>query len=348
MAKKKKKKKKISLSDVARRLGLSPTLVSMVINNRGDERGISKKTQQIVWDKIKEMKYKPNTFASGLRSGRSNIIGLIVSDISNPFYAKIARYIENLIEPKGYNIMICSTDEDAEKEAVLKRVLKSRMTDGLIISTSQKTSNEFRTLLKDKYPFVLIDRTMPKLKVNSVIVDNYKGAFDAVSHLIQQGYSKIATFAVTPVHVSSINDRIKGYLYALKTHGLSYGRKLLREIPFNDVKNSVKKELTTLLQAPEKIDALFAVNNNIAIACLECLNEMKVKIPEDIAIVCFDDLEVFKFSRPSITAVAQPIEEICKNAVDILLNEIKNKGKIIEKKQVVLPTNLMIRRSTVN
>ena len=122
----------------------------------------------------------------------------------------------------------------------------------------------------------------------------------------------------------------------------------LKEIPFTDVKKSVRNEITDLLQSKEKVNALFAVNNNIAIACLECLNDMKVRIPEDIALVCFDDLEVFKFSRPSITAIAQPIEEICKDAVDILLEDIKNKDKVVEKKQIKLPTTLVIRRSTVN
>jgi LacI family transcriptional regulator len=340
--------KKISLNDIAKSLNVSKTLVSMVLNNRADEKGISKDTQKRVWEKIKELNYKPNMMARGLRLGRSNTIGLIVSDISNPFYSKIARYVENFIESKGYNIMICSTDEDIEKEIRLIRMLKDRQTDGLIISSSQKNSKEFKVLLEEKYPFVLIDRVMPDIKTNSVIVDNFKGSYEAVNHLLHQGYKNIAAFAVTPVHVSTINDRIEGYLRAIKDSGMTYGRKFLKEIPFSDVKNSVRNEITALLQSKEKVNALFAVNNNIAIACLECLNDMKVRIPEDIALVCFDDLEVFKFSRPSITAVAQPIEEICKDAVEILLADIVSKDKIVEKKQIKLPTSLVIRRSTVN
>lgn len=340
--------KKISLSDIAASLGVSKTLVSMVLNNRADEKGISKETQKKVWEKIKEMNYKPNMMARGLRLGRSNIIGLIVSDIANPFYARIARYIENYLEPKGYNIMICSTDEDIEKEIRLTRMLKDRQIDGLIISSSQKNSKEFKAMMEEKYPFVLIDRVMSDLKTNNVAVDNFRGAYDAISHLIKQGYKNIAAFAVSPVHVSTINDRIEGYLRCVKDNGLTYGKKLLVEIPFTNVKNSVKYQLSNILYGKEKVEALFAVNNNIAITCLEMLNEMKVRIPEDIGFVCFDDLEVFKFSRPSITAVSQPIEEICKNAVDILLDDIKNKDKITEKQQIKLPTSLVIRRSTVN
>lgn len=340
--------KKISLSDIALSLGVSKTLVSMVLNNRANEKGISKETQKRVWEKIKEMNYKPNMMARGLRLGRSNIIGLIVSDIANPFYARIARFVENYLEPKGYNIMICSTDEDIEKEIRLTRMLKDRQIDGLIISSSQKNSREFKAMMEEKYPFVLIDRIMSDMKTNSVAVDNFRGAYDAIFHLIKQGYKSIAAFAVSPLHVSTINDRIEGYLRCVKDNGLTYGKKLLVEIPFADVKNSVKYQLSNVLYGKEKVEAIFAVNNNIAITCLEMLNEMKVRIPEDIGFLCFDDLEIFKFSRPSITAVSQPIEEICRNAVDILIDDIKNKDKVTEKQQVKLPTSLVIRRSTVN
>ncbi|MGD0709950.1 MAG: LacI family DNA-binding transcriptional regulator [Bacteroidales bacterium] len=340
--------KKISLSDIAKSLGVSKTLVSMVLNNHADEKGISKVTQKRVWEKIKEYNYKPNMMARGLRLGRSNTIGLIVSDISNPFYSKIARYIENFVEPKGYNIMICSTDEDVEKEIRLIKMLRDRQTDGLIISTSQKSSKEIRILLDEKYPFVLIDRVMPDVKTNSVIVDNFKGSHHAVTHMLQQGYKKIAAFAVSPSYVSTINDRIEGYLRAIKDFGLTYGKAYLKEIPFTNVKETVRKELSALLNSKDKVNALFAVNNNIAVACLECLNDMKVRIPEDIAFVCFDDLDVFKFGRPSITAISQPIEEICKNAADILLENIKNKDDRVELSQVKLPTTLIVRRSTVN
>ncbi len=340
--------KKVSLSDIAKSLGVSKTLVSMVLNNHADEKGISKATQKRVWEKIKEFNYKPNMMARGLRLGRSNTIGLIVSDISNPFYAKIARHIENVIEPKGFNIMICSTDEDVEKEVRLIKMLRDRQTDGLIISTSQRSSKEIKILLDEKYPFVLIDRVLPDIKTNSVIVDNFKGSYHAVNHMLQQGYKNIAAFAVTPTYVSTINDRVEGYLRAIKDFGLTYGRAYLKEIPYSSVKSAVKKELTVLLNSKEKVDAIFAVNNNIAIACLECLNDMKARIPEDLAFVCFDDLEVFKFGRPSITAISQPIEEIAKSAVEILLENIKNKENRQEFSQVKLPTTLIVRRSTVN
>jgi LacI family transcriptional regulator len=340
-------KKKISLQDIAESLGVSKSLVSMVLNNKAQENGISKTTQQRVWEKIKELDYKPNMMARGLRMGRSNTIGLIVSDISNPFYSKIARHVEDFLEEKGYSLIICSTDEDIEKELKLIRMLKDRQTDGLIISTSQKSDSEFKAMLEEKYPFVLIDRAMPNILANTVAVNNYKGAYEAVSHLILQGYRQISAFAVTPVHVSSINHRIEGYYKALRDHGLTYGKRLMAEIPFDDIKNSVRKELKNMLSGPNKIDAIFAVNGHIAIACLESLHEMKVRIPEDIALLCFDDLEFFKFNNPSITAVAQPIEELAVNAAQILISELKSKDEAFSKKNIELSTTLNIRRSTI-
>ncbi len=340
-------KKKISLQDIAESLGVSKSLVSMVLNNKAEENGISKITQQRVWEKIKELNYKPNMMARGLRLGKSNTIGLIVSDIANPFYSKIARHIEDFLEEKGYSLIICSTDEDVEKEQKLIHMLKDRQVDGLIISSSQKSNAEFKALLEEKYPFVLIDRSIPDILSNTVTVNNFKGAYEGVSHLILQGYRNIAAFAVSPFHVSTINHRLEGYYRALRDHGLSYGKRLMAEIPFDDVKNAVKKEIKSMLNGPNKIDALFAVNGNIAIACLETLHEMKIRLPEDIALLCFDDLEFFKFNNPSITAVAQPIEELSINAVQILLEELKSKEEVRSKKTIELSTSLNIRRSTI-
>ena len=343
------KKKKISITDIANSLNVSKTLVSMVINNHGNTQGISKATQKRVWEKIKEMNYKPNLIARSLRLGKSNTLGLIVSDISNSFYSKIARNIERYAESKGFNLIISSTDEEISREVRLINMLKDRQVDGLIISSSQIDSSEFDLLNKDNYPFVLIDRYIPSLKSNYVGVDNKKGAYDALMHLIKQGYDKIAVFAITPTYVSSINDRIIGYMKALMDSGLNYNKNLLKEIPFNNIKQSVKEELKKLLLPKNKINAIFAINNNVAIACIEYLNEMHIKIPEDVALICFDDIDLFKLTIPTITSVEQPIEEICKQAVDILISEIDNNINTSsnEKQHIEMPTNLLIRRSTV-
>lgn len=340
-----KSKKKISLADIANSLGLSKTTVSMVLNNQGDANGINKETQKRVQAKAKELNYKPNQIARGLRLGKSNTIGLIVADISNRFYARISRSIEDSASILGYNLMFCSSEEDATKESDLITILKERQVDGLILSSTQVSNEEILRLKQEDYPFVLIDRYFPRVSTNAVTVDNYKGAFDAVEHLIKAGYQKIAELKISPSHLSTIRDRDLGYKAALKKHNIRFNKNLIREIPFDNLKESVFKELKSLLMPPTSVDAIFVLNNNLAIACLECIREMNLRIPQDIALLSFDDLDIFKICHPPITAVAQPVEEIGKKAVDILIKAINNKGKTPQYEHVVLPTSLVVRES---
>jgi len=338
-------KKKVSIFDIAKSLGVSKTLISLVLNNKGDKSGISKITQKKVWDKVAEMNYVPNLMAKGLRLGRTNTIGLIVSDISNVFYSKIARNIEDYVSKAGYNLIICSTDENTEKEISLIKMLRERQVEGLIISSSQQSGVCFQAMLDEGFPFLLIDRKCNEIESNYVIVDNFDGAYNGIEMLIKKGYNKIAAFGISPEYTTSVNSRIDGYLKAIKASGLDYDRKYLKIIPFDNVQESVEKELDLLLQGDDKINAIFAVNNNIALACIEYLNKKNINIPTDVALLCFDDVPLFKLTNPQISAIAQPIEAICENAVDILVNEIIKKDVNLPKREVVLSTELIIRKS---
>lgn len=333
----------VSLSDIARELGVSKTLVSMVLNNKADENGISKKTQKKVLKLAKEMNYKPNLMARGLRMGRTDTVGLVVSDIANPFYSKMARHIEDFLAKNNYHLVICSTDEDPDKEQRIVKLMREKQFDGIIISSSAKKSDGFKQLLREDYPFVLIDRKMKNLKANYVGIDNYTATFNAVKQVVDKGQKRIAAFAISPSYVSSVRDRVSGYIDAVEASGLDYGKKYLVDIPFSDVRGSVKSELLKLMKSKEKIDALFAVNNNVAIACLEVFRELKFKIPDDLSFLSFDDTDAFKLTTPTITAIDQPLEEICGNAVEILLAEIRKPKK--SKKQVVLTPRLIVRES---
>ena len=336
--------KKVSLADVAKSLGVSKTLVSLVLNDRGNEKGINKDTQQRVRDKVKELNYKPNQFARGLRIGKSNTIGLVVADISNSFYAKMCRSIEDSCTANGYNLMICSSDENPEKESELIQMLIDRQVDGLIISTTQNNNNDIKLLKKNDFPFVLIDRHIPKIESNYVIVDNKQGAKNVVEHLIKLGNKRIGHLTISPSHLSSLKDRTAGYKEALKENGIKVNTKLIREISFDKIKEDVRRELKELLSAPQNINALFVANNNIAVACLECLKEMNIKIPQDVALVSFDDIDAFKLCYPPVTAVVQPITKMGETAVSILIENIKKPEKFAAK-NISLPTQLEVRRS---
>ena len=336
--------KKVSLADVAKSLGLSKTLVSLVLNDKGDQQGINKNTQQRVRDKVKELNYKPNQFARGLRIGKSNTIGLVVADISNSFYAKICRSIEDNCTANGYNLMICSSDENPEKESTLIQMLIDRQVDGLIISTTQNNNKDINLLKKNNFPFVLIDRHIPNIDSNYVIADNKAGAKNAVEHLIRLGKKRIGHLTISPSHLSSLKDRTAGYEEALKENKIKFDDSLIREISFENIKEDVRSALKELMSAPQSINSLFVANNNIAVACLVCLKEMDISIPQDIALVSFDDIDAFNLCSPPVSAVSQPILKMGEQAVKILIENIKN-DKVAEPLKVLLPTQLEIRQS---
>jgi len=337
--------KKVSLADVAKSLGVSKTLVSLVLNDKGDNVGISMATQEKVRKAALNMNYKPNQFARGLRIGKSNVIGLIVSDISNPFYARMCKSVEDYLNSKGYNLIICSSDEDPKKESYLADMLIERHVDGLILSSSQEDNKTIKELNKSKFPLVLIDRHSPKLKTNHVVVDNSEGAHKGVEHLVNLGHNKIGYFTVSPSHISTIKDRTDGYKKALKACGVKYNSSLVREIPFENIKEGVAKELKELIMPPYGISALFTVNNNVAVAALEALTEMGIRIPQDLALVSFDDIDAFKLCYPPVTAIRQPIEEMGIKAAQVLLQVIESEDASAEPYEVCLDTELVVRKS---
>lgn len=182
--------KKASLNDIASALNVSETLVSFVLNGHGDAKKIGKKTQQKVLETARKLNYTPNQLARGLRTGKTHVIGLIVADISNIFYAKIAREIEKNALLHHYTLIICSSDENPEAEIKLIKILQEKQVDGMIISTCQKNARVFRDLKTAKMPFVLLDRKIPRLQSNYVGSDNFNGAFNATQKLLEEGFQK--------------------------------------------------------------------------------------------------------------------------------------------------------------
>lgn len=337
--------KRISLADIANELGVSRTLVSMVLNHRGDENGISKETQEKVWQKARELNYQPNRMARGLRLGRSNTIGLIVADISNSFYGRIARSVEDAAIRKGYHILVASSDEKEERETALMQMLIGRQVDGLIIASTMTDFKGFDALKQQGIPFVLIDRYFPQMDANYVIVDNSRAAQNMVAHLLKQNYRKIGLLTIAPGHISTMKDRVEGYKVALAGAGYPFQAELLREIDFDDAQNSVRKALQSLI-ADHQVDAIFALNNNLAVASLNVLHEMNLNIPEDIALVSFDDTDLFRYCQPPITAIAQPDTVIGEKAFEVIFNEINQaKNKVAAPREIILPTTINIRMS---
>lgn len=338
--------KKVRLEDIASKMGVSKTLVSMVLNGYGDKNGIKKETQERVIALTRELDYKPNQVARSLRLGKSNTIGLIVADISNAFYAKMARNIEDECNKYGYNLIICSSDEKDAKEASLIRMLKDKQVDGLIISSTLVDNTEIMVMKQENFPFVLVDRYFPEISdTNYVVIDNYKSSFKAVKYLIDLGHVNIAMSSISPSHLTSVKDRNKGYFDALKKGNINTDHYLHCQIPFENIEQSVEYSVEKLLRYDQKVTAILTVNQNIALATLKSLKKYDVKIPDDISLITFDDLPVFELITPSISTISQPLDIISKNAVSILMEEINHKEKRKLKDQIVVSSFFELRES---
>ena len=339
--------KKITLSDIAVSLGVSKTLVSLVINNKADMHGISKETQKKVRKKVKELNFQPNVLARGFRTGQTNTIGLIVSDISNLFYARIARNIEDYAWKYGYSVVICSTDEDIEKEKDQIRMLRSRKVDGMIISSSMDDALSFNHLQQVGVPHVLIDRTFPGMSSANVSVDNYGGARLAASHLLSQGYTRVATLAITPQHISTINDRLQGFKSAFDEAGISIPDYWNIHAPFNNIEDSVMENLQRLYLDDNLPDAIFTLNNNLTTQCLSCLRELSVEVPGQVALIGFDSTVHYTITNPSVSAMQQPIDQISQRAIELLFRQINGLEIADDEWSVRLPVDLIVRESSI-
>lgn len=338
--------KRFSINDLAEKLKVSKTLVSLVLNGKGDEYGISKETQQRVLKTAKKLNYRPNLMARGLRKGHSHMIAVVVADISNPFYSRISKSIEDHVSKKGYNIIVCSTDEDPIKEQRLVTALVNEQNvAGVIVATTQKSASQFLQLQKNNFPIVLVDRETTTGAFDYVGVDNIKGAFLATEHLIKLGYKRIGLLKITPSFLSTIQERTEGYIKALSKHKITADKTLVHEIEFASLRTGVRramKELTTT----GKADAVFVLNSNLAAFALEYINEKELRVPQDIAVVSFDDVEYFRFSNPPVTAVAQPLDEIGKSAAELMLQRLSATAKTGKRQRIRLEPELRIRKST--
>ncbi len=337
--------KKTLLEDIAKELNVSKTLVSMVINGKGDAYGISKKTQEKVLAKAGEMEYIPNVFARALRTGKSHLIGLLVADISNPFYSNIAKYVEKELAAKGYNLMICSTDENVEREEKLISLFaEQHMIDGLIIATTNTSGEYFKKERLRNFPIVFIDRYLPDIESNYVVANNYQGSFELTDLLIHKGCKNILALNITPSHISSLTERIKGYKDALKKYDIPFKEENLMEISFNNIQKDVREKLLKRLKQSNKIDAIYTLNNHIATACLNVFNEIGFDAKkEGVLFASFDDISLFDFVKPNIISVSQPVEQIGIEAANLALQLIDDKDNNSSVKKIVLPTSIISR-----
>lgn len=336
------KEKKVSLKDVANALGVSTALVSIVLNGKAKQYRIGEDMAERVLKVSKEMNYSPNLIARNLRGGKTQLIGLIVTDISNPFFSSVSRVIENKANELNYTVIFGSSDENFNNTKNLVEVLLNKGVDGLIIVPCDGSEKFIEKLQERGIPIVLLDRYFPNLNVSFSSLDNFKATELATQHLIKQGYTKISLIAYKS-EMNNVTDRILGYEETMKKAGLSANINIKRVSLINP-KPDVNKAIESLVNKSNTEAILFSTNT-LSIHGLYCLQEMKVKIPNDVAIVGFDGGDVFDLFYSPITYIEQPYVQIAEEAVSILINKIKS-GEQNKKSMVIIEPKLIIQASS--
>ena len=335
--------KKIYLKDIANNLNVSKTAVSLVLNNKGDENKISQDTQQKILEYAKKHNYAANSLARGLSRGKSETIGLIIPEISDDHYAKIAGHIERKAKEYGYVVVYASSNRDPKNETKLIQSMINRQVDGLILASTQQNSGDIDILLKNKLPFVLIDRIYPEKETNYVVVDNFGGVQKATEHLLNLGRRKIGFITLKP-GLEAMRQRLLGYQETLKQFNIDPSNALVKELSNVDYKGEIKEALEELVRFPNSVDSIIFSTHYLTSLGLRELRRLNVKVPHEVAIVSFDELGAFDLVDPPITSIKQPGAEIGDYSVDILMDEIQGIKSGIDKTKM-LDAFLIIRKS---
>jgi LacI family transcriptional regulator len=333
---------KFSLKDIAIEAGVSITTVSFVLNGKAKEKRISNRVTEKIKKIIAARNYKPNVFGRGLRTGKTTTLGLIVEDIGNFFFGNVAKTIELAAYRKGYKVIFTSTDNDDPKAKDLLTMLKHQQVDGFIITPTEGMRDAIIQLQKEKKSFVLFDRFFPDLNTSYVVLDNFSGAYDMTCHLVSKGYKKIA-FVTINSNMIQMKERLEGYKAAIKRSGLVFDKTLVCSLPFLSVNGSDFETLKSFILTHNDIDAIFFATNYLGILGIDCLSSLGLSFPGDLAVTSFDDHDLFRLYKPGITVVAQPIEKLANEAIDLLLHLME--AEYSEPVQIRIPPELIFRGS---
>jgi len=329
----------VTLSDIARELGVSKMTVSRAINNNAL---ISPETRQRVLEVARRMNYQPNQHARALATNRSYLIGVVVPDLMNLYFAEVARAIESIARPAGFQLLICSTDEDATREIGEVEVLLQR-TDGLIISSvlAPTDTGAYRKMMRDGAKIVLVDRTMRNLHCPVVATDNVQVGRIATEHLISLGHVRIGHLSGDASSVSA--DRLEGYKRALEGHGLRFNKALVR--PCGLLESEGYLAMRAWLAKGDIPEAIFAVNDPAAIGGMKALEEVGIKVGQEVAIIGAGNIHYGDMLRVPLTTVSWSRAEMGQQAARLLLRAMAGESLSSKARNVSLPPELIVRNS---
>ena len=324
-----------TIVDVAKLAGVTPTTVSRVINNRGY---ISEKTRNKVYGAMDELGYQPNEIARSLTKQKSNTIGVIVPHISHPYFAKLISNLENEASKKDYKIILCNSKEKAEKEKQYLDMCKSNRVAGIVLCSGNVESNKINT---GDIPVVLLEKNFEEGKLG-IQCDNYQGGKLATEHLIECGCKKVLHFSGVIDEEMPADNREKAFIDTCIKNSVKYYIKKFDINTYNqmDYYEAIKDTIAEI----KEIDGIFASSDLIAAQVIQVCNELNIRIPQDIKLVGFDDVEISKLTTPTITTIHQPIKEMAKLAVELIDAKYTN---VEIDKQIIVPIGLVARNSTL-
>ncbi|MEJ5053063.1 LacI family DNA-binding transcriptional regulator [Sphingobacterium sp. MYb382] len=331
-------KKRILISDIAKALGISVTTVSFILNDKAKEKRISEALTKRVLDYVGKVGYKPNQLAKSLRTGQTKILGLLVEDIANPFFANVAKYIEQQVYEAGYHIIYCSMDNDEHKAKELIQLFLDRQVDGFIITPSEGLEETIASIKQSNIPVVLFDRFLPTVDTSYVVSDNKKGAYDATKHLLSEGNKRIGLISLYSGQ-TQMRDRLDGYMQAMDEFQI---QSFIRKVKVDDGEADTSQEQILEFIQDNNLDAVLFATNYLAITGLKALKGKHVKLPKMVA---FDDHTLFQFHDPTISVVSQDIEQLTSALIQTLIAEIG--GTLKQTRKKVIPCELIIRDSSL-
>ncbi len=335
----------ITIKDIAKALGLSTSTVSRALRGSYE---ISSETKKLVLEYAEKINYRPNPIALSLKERRSSSIGVVVCEIANTFFSQAINGIESIAYNKGYHVIISQSHESYEREMVNVQHLASRSVDGLLVSLSSETKDiaHFMKLHEKGLPIVFFDRVTNEIVTHKVIVDNYKGSYDATVHLINKGFKRIAHITSAP-YLSITKERLDGYKNALIENGIPFNEKYVQ---FSNhagmIAEEIEETINNLLKQKLKPDAIVTAGDRVTTCTLSILKKMNIKIPEDIAVVGFTNSSIPDIFDPPLTTIRQPAFEMGQVATELLIQLIESKRPVTEFETRVLHTELMIRKSS--
>ncbi len=337
------KKERATIHDIAKKLNITASTVSRALK---DHPRISTETKKAVQKIAQKLNYQPNNIAAALRNGKSKILGIIVPMVDRSFFSSVIRGIEEIANGANYNVMICQTYENPEKEIATVEALLNARVDGIIASHAKNTLN-FDHFLKVKergIPLILFDRSNDELEVSNVVIDDFLGAYKATEHLIQQGCIRIAHFTNTR-KISIYKERLRGYREALLNNNLAYDESLVvaSDLQLEDGRNSMLQ----LLKLNEIPDGVFSASAYGILGALQILKENGIKVPEEVALVGFSNEPFTSFTDPSLSTVEQHSMRIGNTAAEIFLEEVSDTIKKFIPQKIVLKPELIIRQSSL-